>query len=631
MILNLTNYLNVFINKLKPYRKQQIWLLAIVTLYGLFGFFLAPKLLKSNLIDQLKNNYQTVLSIKAIEINPFALSIKVINFELKDPKNELIARADEVFINFQLSSIFRLTWTFDEFRMSAPELFLKRDASGQLNINHLLKAQSKSNNNASSEQNSTSLIPLLLFTFLIEDGVVNWQDDFSAKPLKTSFGPINIQVTELNTLKNKTAQQTVHITTQSSGTINWTGMLQLNPLKSKAHASIKGSHFPLISSYVSHQMGFDIIKGTADIEFDYDVNTSESGTINVEVENVNLGFNDLLINTFSNINALEHGREILSIPTLKLTNGSLDWPAQTVSIDAIEISDSKVSFQRGNSEFSHLMKQSTSKSEHKNTDYKKWQFNLGQFAINDLQLDFNDSTVKPEANINLTAVNLIVEDISNQLNTKFPVTLSLLSRDGGSIQTKGELVVIPKLIYNFDLNVTDLALAMSQSYIRQFIDMEINSGVLNINGHINNFLDDPLLFKGDLSVNDLNLSEQKQGSYLGSMERLWAEKITLSISNNLLDIYQLHINKPVGDLVIDNNGILNVAKLKKEGITELDKDSVTKQEQNFKSEPVPTTMAIKIGKVTVSNALMNFTDHSLPYRFLQKLSRLKAAYLPSRH
>ncbi|MFT5502709.1 MAG: hypothetical protein ACI845_000274 [Gammaproteobacteria bacterium] len=43
------------------------------------------------------------------------------------------ARVAENYANFQLSSLLHLTWTFDEFRVSSPELFIARNKDGVSN------------------------------------------------------------------------------------------------------------------------------------------------------------------------------------------------------------------------------------------------------------------------------------------------------------------------------------------------------------------------------------------------------------------------------------------------------------------------------------------------------------------
>jgi hypothetical protein len=72
------------------------------------------------------------------------LSLGIQGLELDDPEGAPTVRVGEIFVNFQLSSLFHLTWTFDKFRVSSTELFIDRSKSGDLNIEYLTTTTKKS-------------------------------------------------------------------------------------------------------------------------------------------------------------------------------------------------------------------------------------------------------------------------------------------------------------------------------------------------------------------------------------------------------------------------------------------------------------------------------------------------------
>ena len=94
---------------------------------------------------------------------------------------------------------------------------------------------------AAADDEEASLLQALVYKFAIDDFVVNWSDRYLPDPVKTRIGPIDIDVTELNTLPYRSGQQSVVITSEATGTLSWTGALQLNPLRSTGRATIEGS------------------------------------------------------------------------------------------------------------------------------------------------------------------------------------------------------------------------------------------------------------------------------------------------------------------------------------------------------------------------------------------------------
>ena len=90
------------VDYLKKYRKY-VWTLAAVALYAALGFFLAPWLIKKNMIDSVREGYAAELRLQTVEVNPFVLSLGLGGIELDDPDGAPVARVEKLFVNFQLS------------------------------------------------------------------------------------------------------------------------------------------------------------------------------------------------------------------------------------------------------------------------------------------------------------------------------------------------------------------------------------------------------------------------------------------------------------------------------------------------------------------------------------------------
>jgi uncharacterized protein involved in outer membrane biogenesis len=218
--------------------------------------------------------------------------------ELDDPSGHAVARIGQVFINFQLSSLFRWALTFDEIRIDDPELFASRNGGGDLNLAFLAAGDAPDDAPPEDETgDDAALLRLLVFDFAINGGVVQWNDEVPAEPVETRFGPVDIRVAELNTLPQRAGQQEVVITTETAGTLSWSGSLQLQPLDSAGHAEIRGPHFPLVSAYVRHDLGFDFVDGATDIALDYSVSTEDDGSLRAAVDNLAITFSDVTVNT----------------------------------------------------------------------------------------------------------------------------------------------------------------------------------------------------------------------------------------------------------------------------------------------------------------------------------------------
>ena len=180
-----------------------------------------------------------------VSVNPFVLSLQIEGLELDEPDGDAFLTVDRIFVNFQLSSLFRWAVTFREFYIESPNIRLARDDDGDLNVGFL--AQQPAEPVDSEPETESGPLRLLIQDFAISDSVVDWKDDVPPEPVDTRFGPIDIAISELNTLPDRSGLQDVVITTESQGTLSWSGSLQLNPLRTEGSAAVKGSHFPLAS------------------------------------------------------------------------------------------------------------------------------------------------------------------------------------------------------------------------------------------------------------------------------------------------------------------------------------------------------------------------------------------------
>lgn len=614
------------------------WLLGGVALYTVLGFLIAPWLLQKKAVSVAREVLGAELQLAKVAINPFVLSLRIEGIELDDPNGSPTFTAAEFFANFQLSSIFRLAWTFDELRLTSPELYVSRDKSGAINLEYF--AGDPPQQDATKEDAKDGVTPVLIFNFAVENCAINWLDDVPVDRVETRFGPINIAISDLNTLPDQSGQQDVLITTETQGTLSWNGDLQLNPLKSTAHASLKGSHFPLTSAYIKHQSGFNILDGSADVELDYEVDALADGSVSFVVNNFDLVLSDVIVETFSaEQNADNPDLEVLRLPRIALANGSMDLLAREVALDSLTIDDALISLVRNERGDLNVVRQGTTDAEPQTDatevsggDNGPWTFSLHRLNVNRLALDLDDRSVSPSAKVGIDNFNLSISDIDNQENSRFPTQLDLQVQSGGSLSVAGAVTMLPAAVIEVDVGMQEIALAGAHPYITPLADVSLDSGVVNMTGNIVSNAEEPLSFNGDIEVANLSISETDEGSRLGSWDSLQARTIALSLTNQQLSISEIAFERPYGDIVIDENGRLNlgrVSKLEDDVAEESGNGDVTATAEaqsddklNNEGSDTDTPFSVTIGRVLLTDASADFADFSLPLPFAVRIEEL---------
>lgn len=609
------------------YKKPLVIAAAAIIIYALLGFFLAPWLINKTATDAVRDNLGVALKLQKVSVNPFVLSLQVDGLELDEPGGEAFLTVERIFVNFQLSSLFRWAVTFREFYIESPNIRLARDGDGEFNFDFL--AQQSAEPAETEPAPETGPPRLLIQDFAITDSVVNWEDDVPPERVVTQLGPINIAISELNTLPDRSGLQDVVITTESQGTLSWSGSLQLNPLRSEGSASIKGSHFPLTSAYLKHEIGFDIDEGSVDVELNYRVDTRPDGTLAASISNLELSVSDLKARTFNEALGLTgEDREVLALPLMRLWGGEFQWPEKTVSASGFSIDDGVVSLYRDADGALNVLpaeepdtgtEETEPEAEPGTPDGDSWRLSLSQFSINRLALNMEDQTVEPAANVGWRSLDIDVRDISNEPAAAFPTTVKLEALDSGSISVEGQFVVLPNPAFDFDLVVDALEFGTADPYVKQLVDVHLESGALNVEAELNSSADEPLRVAGDFEIINFLITESDQDARLGSWDSLRADNLLYSEANSSLEISELRFTKPYGDILIAEDGSINLGRVRKGDETDSKPDDEEPTTDTASDEP---GTSVTIGRVVVSDAAADFADLSLPLPFNAQIAAL---------
>jgi len=80
-------------------------LAVVVGLYALTGFVMAPKLLRSKLLDEIPKILNVTPTVGDIRINPFLFQLELKNFALAAPDGRKLLGFDRLFVDLDLSSL----------------------------------------------------------------------------------------------------------------------------------------------------------------------------------------------------------------------------------------------------------------------------------------------------------------------------------------------------------------------------------------------------------------------------------------------------------------------------------------------------------------------------------------------
>src|SRR5208283_6037972 len=89
-------------------KKTLIGVLIFLVVYSVVGFFLIPPILKSVLTTKLSEVLHRQVAIRQIKVNPFALSVTVRGFLIKERNGrDTFVSFDELYLNLQSISVLK--------------------------------------------------------------------------------------------------------------------------------------------------------------------------------------------------------------------------------------------------------------------------------------------------------------------------------------------------------------------------------------------------------------------------------------------------------------------------------------------------------------------------------------------
>jgi hypothetical protein len=120
--------------KTKAFRISVAVAALLAGLYALAGFVLAPRILRSALMQDIPKTLGVTPTVGEIRVNPFLLELEIKDLSLAAPNGEKLLGFRRLFVDFELSSIWHLAYSFGDVDIDAPFVNVIVAQDGNLNL-----------------------------------------------------------------------------------------------------------------------------------------------------------------------------------------------------------------------------------------------------------------------------------------------------------------------------------------------------------------------------------------------------------------------------------------------------------------------------------------------------------------
>jgi hypothetical protein len=600
---------------------------ALVGIYALVGFVIAPKLVRSALLKDIPKTIGVTPAVGDIRINPFLFQVTVEKFSLTAPGGEKLLGFDRLFIDFELSSIWHFAYSFAAIDITSPFVNATVAKDGSLNLMQLRpKTPSK-------PADKTAPLPAIrIGSFKVSTGSLTFEDHSQPDVFAARLEPVNFELRKFTT-GAEGGKFTFAAVSKLGERIEWHGHVSVQPIESDGEFRFEGLLAHTLWEYLGDKLNFVVNSGAIDLAATYKF-SANGGPVNLQVDASKFALTDLTVRP------KDSETDWITVPALTATGTTVDLAKHRAHVDLISITGAKlltwlepdgsfnlIKLQRGSAPAAPAATANPASADAS----ASWQFDVRQFELRDASISAEDRTMHPAVKVMLAPFALQVKGVSQDLSKPVSVTLDARIDEKGLLAINGEVTPQPAMA-DLSVKLSGFALTAIQPYIAQHSSMTLLDGRLGGEGKLQYGVQKSvpaLQFSGNVNVEKFHTVDNTLHDDFVNWERLDIFGLKYGKGPDHLDIEQIVARKPYARVIIESDESTNVKRvLTVPGAAPPAPSApapappvaaAAKTRKSAKSPapaaPAPETMPISVKKVVVESGQANFTDLSVMPNF----------------
>ena len=471
-------------NPTKPAKlpRRTKWLIGLGTallLYTIIGFFVVPAIVKSQMLKILPGLTKRRVAVDQVKFNPYVLSLTIDGFSLKETNGDVFSSFTELYVNFQLSSIFKRSFVFDEISLVDPFAQITFMTNGTFNFANLITNSAPSK----TPEKPGPPPPVIVYHLRITNGAVAFADFSRKTPFKVRYQPINVGLTDFTTLHDQSSQYEIAAHGDAGESLGWTGNITVDPFRSSGTFKVSGFKLDRYKPYSQDYALFEIRGGQIDASLDYRYD-SATNALNAEVTNGAFALTGFQLRT------PDTGEDVLTIPSFTIKQISASLLRRTAEIGEMKSTGGSILVRQNHEGKINLLSNLVPQPEQ--APFPRippppgsgppWQAKIDEIAFDNYSIKAEDQMPAKPATFNIEQLGFNLRNVSNASNSPVTLAFGLRLQDTGLIGLNGSATLIPPWADVF-VGVTNLDLRMVQPYLEQQVKLAVTRGALNVNGH----------------------------------------------------------------------------------------------------------------------------------------------------
>jgi Domain of Unknown Function (DUF748) len=569
-----------------------------LALYAIFGFFVAPPIVRTQLERALTDLLGRQAAVERVRINPFALSVSIFGFSLKAFDGNANALAfDELHANFALSSLVRLAPVVEAVRLVKPYVRVVRNEDKVYDFQDII-------DRFASRPSAPPGPPprFAVYNISLADGRIEFDD----RPEHTQHVVSDLQI-GIPFISSLPSQVDITVQPHLAAKVNGAPLElggETKPLKDTRETTLRIDIDDLqVAKYFEYSpvpLRLKILSGGLTTRLELSLSTQEerlhtltlSGTVRLQ----------------NFVTQRVGGTPLLAVGAASVDIEGLDLVNRRAAIRSVRIESPKADLIRrkdGELNWFALVPEGVKAAPAESKD-PPFLFDVAEIALAGGTVRLVDEAPEKPFLGALDNVALSVAGLGNAPGTKAAVRFACDTLRKSKLAVEGTLALVPlRAEGKFDL--AGLQLGAFAPYIEQVLQAIVSGGALSAKGRFSAEVPESgparVAIRGDAAVAGFASLDKPTSQDLLRWKSLAVRGIDFELSPLKVAVDQVTLADFYSRLIVNADGTLNLQGLVKEAPQ--DAAPVEPPAQSPASGPPPQ---LRLGKVELRNGNVNFSD-----------------------
>ena len=493
----------------------------VISLYALLGFVVAPWVLRGQIVKQVGSLTGRTVAVERVRVNPFALSVTVEGFLVKDLDGSRLASLNRLYVNAALKGLLRREVGVEDLQIDRPYLHAGLDARGQLNVADILKRFAAGDEGKAPPARGEGSVVFVVGHLRISEAQIDFTDRSRRRPFETTVGPISLELRKFRTHRDSQSPYTFSGRTESGERFAWSGDVFIEPIRSKGTFTIEELLLPKYAPYYQDSTAAEIRKGVLGLKATYDLEWGAEKRM-VKIVDGSLSLRDLVIGR------RDGGDPVIELPRYDVAGFHADVLTRDTSIDRMGLEGGRIRLRRqaaGAIDLVTLLRPpppdetapdapaTGSSAQGAPRGGKAPAFRIGELSVKGVRFELEDAVPSPPVEATMDVERLVLGGLSTNPAATASIDTQVRIDGSGLVSARGSLRPL-QAAGDLEVVVERLDLAPLTPYLADVLEARLEEAILGVKGHATfdgSRAEPAWAFRGDLRIDGLRMADGRHG------------------------------------------------------------------------------------------------------------------------